>query len=193
MAGYGTIQQRANSTTSSGSDSQLVAADLRRPEFHIVCPFNIPSSPEVAARRITRNLSQYRLHYIHFVWIVLFITLIPSRKVSLICLVFMTYVASLYLLILRTFPASYFLNKLIDKRLVLSLIVVMTILELIFTKAALHLFITLAATIHLVLIHAALWIGEHIIAEEKEAAEEFLPIVQETGVASKRIIATPFS
>ncbi|CAN1266258.1 hypothetical protein LINPERPRIM_LOCUS12481 [Linum perenne] len=92
----------------------------------------------------------------------------------------MTYVGSLYLLILRTFPGSYLLNKLVDKRLVLSLVVVATMLELIFTEAALHLLITLAATTPLVLIHAALWIGEHLVPGEKEDAEEFLPIVQES-------------
>ncbi|CAN0903655.1 hypothetical protein LINGRAHAP2_LOCUS22683 [Linum grandiflorum] len=95
-------------------------------------------------------------------------------------MVIMTYVASLYLLVLRTFPASYFLHKLVDKRLVLSLVVVATMLELIFTEAGLHLIITLAATTPLVLLHSALWIGEHLLAGEKEAAEDYLPIVHES-------------
>ncbi|CAI0397750.1 unnamed protein product [Linum tenue] len=103
-------------------------------------------------------------------------------------MVIMTYVASLYLLVLRTFPGSIFLHKFIDKRLVLSLLVIATMVGIIFNGAALHLLVTLAATTPLVLVHASMWIGEDAMvaaAGDKEAAD-FLPVVQQESQQGSR-------
>ncbi|CAK7322636.1 unnamed protein product [Dovyalis caffra] len=158
--------------------------DSERPEFKLVCPFSIPSSPEAASLRIIKNLGHFALHYTHFVWIVLFITLIPVRKVSLIYLVIMTYVASLYLLLLRALPSSYLLHKVISKNIVLGLIVIATMVELIVTEAGLHLVITLAATIPIVLVHAVLWVREDFCVEDGTAAAaaagDLVPLADES-------------
>ena len=159
--------------------------DFRRPEFRLVCPLSIPSSSEAASLRIIQNLAHFALYYTHFVWIVLFITLIPQRKVSLILLVIMTYVASLFLLLLRACPANFhLLRKIIDKRIVLGLIVMATMIELIATDAGLHLVITLAATVPLVLTHAVFWVKNDFCVEKRGGGngggEESVRLVDES-------------
>ncbi|KAJ6690953.1 PRA1 FAMILY PROTEIN [Salix koriyanagi] len=195
MSSHGTIQRPstvAAPTTPTGCPEDSTGKkldDFRRPEFRLVCPLSIPSSPEAASLRIIQNLAHFALYYTHFVWIVLFITLIPQRKVSLILLVIMTYVASLYLLLLRACPANFhLLRKIIDKRIVLGLIVMATMIELIATKAGLHLVITLAATVPLVLTHAVFWARNDFCVEKRGAGgggggggcEESVPLVDES-------------
>ena len=141
--------------------------DFEPPEFRLVCPFSIPSSPEAASLRIIRNLGHFASYYTHFVWIVLFIALIPQREViSLIPLFNMIYVASLYLLS-GAFPPNFCMLEITDKSLGLGLIAVKTMIEIITTGAGLHLVITLAATVPIVLIHAVLWVREDFCVEER--------------------------
>lgn len=194
MASYGTLQ-RPNSISSSTPLTSTVDPDesknwttkkqndSSRPEFRLVLPFNIPSNPEAAAVRIIRNLEHFALYYAHFVWIILFISLIPARKVSLIYLVIMTYVASLYLLLLRALPNSCNIDKYVDRRLVLAVIAIATMVELIVTDAGLHLLITLSAAIPVVLLHAALWVRLDASVDEKTGGDgsgEFESFVAES-------------
>ncbi|KAJ9189186.1 hypothetical protein P3X46_000512 [Hevea brasiliensis] len=199
MASYGAIQRPSATprsvTTVDSSDLRDSTTgtnwnDFKRAEFKLVCPFKIPSSPEAAAQRIIRNLGHFALYYTHFVWIILFISLIPQRKVSLILLVIMTYVGSLYLLLLSAVPSSNIIHEILDKRLVLPVIVVATMVELVLTDAGLHLLLTLAGSLPVVLVHAVLWVIEDFSVEEESYGRrggdgpsgELLPLVQESSV-----------
>nr|XP_007139659.1 hypothetical protein PHAVU_008G048500g [Phaseolus vulgaris]ESW11653.1 hypothetical protein PHAVU_008G048500g [Phaseolus vulgaris] len=113
--------------------------------FQVYCPINIPSTSEAAGVRIMRNIGSFGLYYTLF------------RKVSLILLVIMTYVTTVYCLILRSFPNSAVLHRIIDKRVVLALLAVATAVQLILTEAGIHLAVTLASSVPLVLLHAVLW------------------------------------
>lgn len=130
------------------------------------CPFNIPPSPESAAVRIVKNLEKFGLYYSIFIWTVLFIALVPARKVSVVYLVGTTEVAFLFSLLLRAFPDSVILHRIIDKKFVYFLLFVITAMELILTKAALHLFVVLASTLPIVMIHAALSKREDVVLSE---------------------------
>ncbi|KAF5731600.1 hypothetical protein HS088_TW18G00281 [Tripterygium wilfordii] len=163
MANYGATQRpHLNSTPPSDHDFDDSTGKQRK-EFRFVCPFNIPSTPEAAAIRIIKNLHHFGLYYSLFVWIVLFITLIPKRKVSLIYLVIMTYVTTVYVLLIRALPSASFLHKIIGRGVVLPLIGLGTMVELILTEAGLHLLICLAATMPIVLVHAVLWVRDDVV------------------------------
>ncbi|KAI9112736.1 hypothetical protein K1719_016239 [Acacia pycnantha] len=174
MASFGTIQ-RIPTSSSPPSSSTDQPKEPKAPhekqfkEFKFYCPLNIPLTPEAAALRIIRNLGNLGLYYALFVWIILFITLIPKRKVSLILLVIMSYVTTLYLLLLRAYPNSYVLHRVIDKRFVLALLAIATMVQLILTRAGIHLGVTLACAMPLVLLHAVLWISGPEISENFEA------------------------
>ena len=178
MANYGTVQRPSTASPSPSTDQPYDPKGATRknlPEFKFVCPFNIPTSPEAAAARIIRNLGDYGLYYALILWLGLFISLIPKRKVSLIYLVAMTYVTVVYLLVLRALPNSFVLNKVIGKRLVLALLVIATMVELILTRAAIHLFATLGIGVPIILVHAVFTIRDDLfVGDEASAAGELV-------------------
>ncbi|TKY65286.1 PRA1 family protein F2 [Spatholobus suberectus] len=159
MANYGTTQRIPTSTPPSTADTYEPKGPHEKfySNFRVYCPINIPSTSEAAGVRIIRNMGSFGLYYALFVWIILFITLIPQRKVSLILLVIMTYVTTLYCLLLRAFPNSVVLHRIIDKRFVFALLAIATAVQLILTEAGIHLAVTLASSMPIVLVHAVLW------------------------------------
>lgn len=149
-------------------------------DFKFYCPVNIPLTSEAAASRIIRNLGNLGLFYTLFIWIILFITLIPCRKVSLILLVIMTYVTTLYCLLLRACPNSVLLHRIIDKRIILSLLFIATAIQLILTDAGIHFAVTMTCSVPVVLLHAVLWVSSCEFAyeaeEEGSRKEEMAPL-----------------
>lgn len=182
MANYGTTTHRPSSTNppSPRSSQNNEPKDSLRKNLYTISfsfPFNIPSTPESAAVRVIRNLEKFSLYYAIFIWTVLFIALVPQRKVSVIYLVAMTEVTFLYFLLLRALPDSVILHRIIDKRFVLFLLFVITAVELILTHAAVHLFIVLAATVPIVIVHAVLSKREDVFVNEETG--ELARLVQE--------------
>ncbi|XP_020204323.2 uncharacterized protein LOC109789707 [Cajanus cajan] len=180
MANFGTTQRTPTTTPSSTTDPYEPKGPHQKlyTDFKIYWPFNMPLTSEAAAIRVIRNLENLGLYYTLFVWIILFIVLIPQRKVSLILLVIMTYVTALYCLLLRAYPNSMLLHRSIDKRFVLALLVIATIVQLILTEAGIHLAVTLACAVPLVLVHAVLWVSHHAFEiEDDSCTKELAPLV----------------
>ncbi|XP_027353102.1 uncharacterized protein LOC113863653 [Abrus precatorius] len=160
MANFGTTQRIPTSSTPLSTDDTYEPKSPHEKlykNFKIYCPISIPLTAEDAGVRIIKNMGTFGLYYTLFVWIILFITLIPQRKVSLILLVIMTYVTTIYCLVLRAFPNSVLLHRIIDKRFVLALLAIATAVQLILTEAGIHLAVTLACSVPIVLVHAVLW------------------------------------
>ncbi|KAH0704183.1 hypothetical protein KY290_002140 [Solanum tuberosum] len=187
MASYGAVVQRLSATspnppsqTQPDESKQLPNFEKTQPfSFQVTCPFSIPATPESAATRIIKNLGKFGPYYAEFVWIVLFIALIPERKVSVVYLVALKEVAVLYLILLRAVANSVLFRWLIafDTRLiVLPLLAIGTCVALILTNAGIHLAITLAATLPIILAHAVLWIAEDCSFNE-EINQEHVPLV----------------
>ncbi|XP_027353141.1 uncharacterized protein LOC113863684 [Abrus precatorius] len=181
MANFGTTQRTppTTSTSSSSCDTHEPKGPQEKlyTDFKIYWPFNIPLTSEAAAIRVIKNLENLGLYYILFVWIILFIVLIPHRKLSLILLVIMTYVSVLYCLLLRAYPNSIFLHRRMDKRFVFALLVFATVVQMILTEAGIHLAVTLACAVPLVLMHAILWVSHNVfMIEDASAAKELAPL-----------------
>lgn len=147
--------------------------------FTIMWPFNVPSTEEGAIARISNNFKSFGLCYAEFVFIVLFITLIPRRKVSLIYLVIMKEIAFLYVMLLRALPNSILLHKIIDKRFVFFILTIITGVELLLTRAAIHLLATLLSTIPIIFAHACFWRDDrdvYVVSEDHSSeGEPLLP------------------
>ncbi|PRQ57233.1 putative prenylated rab acceptor PRA1 [Rosa chinensis] len=189
MASHGTVQRPSTTSTSP----TLPIAHPHEPkdstprlklEFSLCFPFNIPKTPEAAAARIIRNLSYYRLYYTLFIWIILFTTLLPERKLSLIFLISMTSLTCSLLAVMRSVvPADSVLlqYKIIDRRLLLALLVIATMVELIGTHAAMHLYVTLACATPVILVHAFFRVRDYLcVEEEASAAGELVPLTKNT-------------
>ncbi|KAJ8565548.1 hypothetical protein K7X08_008124 [Anisodus acutangulus] len=185
MASYGAAVQRspatcANPPSQTQPDESKQSPNLEEKKkpfsFQTTCQFNIPATDEAAAVRIIKNLGKFGLYYAEFVFIVLFIALIPQRKVSLVYLVAFKEVAILYLLLLRAVANSVLFRWLIvfDTRpVILPLLTIGTALALIFTDAGIHLLITLAATVSIIMAHAVL--ADSSLNEENN--QEYEPLV----------------
>ncbi|XP_047161589.1 uncharacterized protein LOC124831597 isoform X1 [Vigna umbellata] len=138
MADFGATQ-RTPSTTTTPSSSTL---DTYEPkghheklytDFKIYWPFNMPLTSEVAALRVIRNLENLGLYYTLFVWIILFIVLIPHLFAAIV--------------------------------------------QLILTEAGIHLAVTLACAVPLVLVHAVLWVSHHAFEiEDDSCTREFASV-----------------
>ncbi|KAH6826146.1 Tetratricopeptide repeat superfamily protein [Perilla frutescens var. hirtella] len=179
MANYGTTATHRPSTNPppSQNDDESKGSSSKKPyTITFSFPFDLPSSPESAAVRIVRNLERFSLYLVTFIWTVLFIALVPDRKVSVVFLVATTEVAFLYFLLLRALPDSVILHKIVDKRFVFFLLFVVTAVEMILTDAAVHLFIVLAATVPVVVLIAALIKRDSAVDEE---AGEMARLVEE--------------
>lgn len=107
--------------------------------------------------------------------------LIPRHKISLILLVIMTYVTTLYCLVLRAYPNSVLLHRSVDKRFVFGLLVFATLVQLILTDAGVYLAVSLACVVPLVLLHAVLWVSHHTFVETEDedaccCAKQLVPL-----------------
>ncbi|GAA0139457.1 hypothetical protein LIER_00994 [Lithospermum erythrorhizon] len=146
--------------------------------FKFKWPFNIPPTPEAATSRIIKNIRYFGMYYAQFMWVVLFITLIPKRKVSLVYMVIMKEITLMYIVLLRAIPNSVILHKILDKRIVFLLLTIISVVELILTHAVIHLLASLAGTIPLVLMHGAFWKEERpIMKNEDTHGEELVQLV----------------
>ncbi|KAM6542633.1 hypothetical protein CsatB_007080 [Cannabis sativa] len=192
MANYGTVQ-RPSTTSASPSlgepynPKNSTRKNLSVSDFKHLWPFNIPTTSESAAVRIIRNLGDFGLFYALFIWIGLFISLIPERKVSLIYLVIMTYITSVYLLVLRALPMSIDLNRFIDKKVVLFILAIVTMVELILTKAGLHLLATLGCGVPIILVHAVFTIRSELSVGGEDAVEG-VPLMNSSETESVDIV-----
>lgn len=142
-----------------------------------------PSSPEAAAARIIHNLGYFRLYYALFLWVIIFASLAPKRQISLILFFAVSAVTSFYLLVLRLIPSSAVPYKTIDTRLVVALLQIVAAVALILTDAGIHLVVSLASGIPVVLLHAVLQVtDEYFVHVQVSATSEVVPFVQnETG------------
>ncbi|KAL3641369.1 dolichyl-P-Man:Man(7)GlcNAc(2)-PP-dolichol alpha-1,6-mannosyltransferase [Castilleja foliolosa] len=142
-----------------------------RPGLPPISLVKTPKDAKSAAVRIVRNLEKFGLYYAILIWTALFISLVPKRKVSVIFLVSTTEVAFLYFLLLRACPNSAILHRIIDKRLVFFVLFVITAVMMVLTHAVVHLFVVLAATTPVVLVHAALSKMEDVIVKQADRGE----------------------
>lgn len=184
---YGTKKRSpASSTTTSLADQPAESKDAttkKRYDVKILCALNVPPTPEAASLRVTRNLGRFAWYYVSLIWISLFISLVPCRKVSLIYFVSTTAATCVYLLLLRAYPKSVVLHKILDKRLVLSLLAIAAVVELILTEAAVHLCVTLACGAPIILLHAVLLAAEDFyVVEEGSVAGESVPLIHMKSV-----------
>ncbi|CAI9101219.1 OLC1v1038491C1 [Oldenlandia corymbosa var. corymbosa] len=186
---FGPVQRPSSSSTSKMTvyekeqDSTMKSAHQKHPDssssytFNFTFPLSIPSTPEKAAIRIVKNMVSFGLCYLLFVYVVLFITLIPARKVSLTILAGIKEIGFLYLIFLRCLPKSLFLNHSVFKFLVLFALCVTAGVLMIVTKAGLHLLIVLVSAIPVILFHATLWREELNFGTNKN--DEIATLVKE--------------
>ncbi|KAL4589233.1 hypothetical protein LXL04_002138 [Taraxacum kok-saghyz] len=171
MTTYGTV------STSSGGGTNLefltrakdriqTGLGTRRPwkEMFNLGSINFPQGISEAFSRVKTNIGYFRMNYAIVVLVILFLSLL-WHPISLIVLTVLM-AAWLFLYFLRGEPLTIF-HRVIDDRVVLGVLSVVTIVLLLLTDATMNIVLSILGGIVLVLIHAVLRKTEDLYLDEE--------------------------
>ncbi|KMZ67787.1 hypothetical protein ZOSMA_259G00080 [Zostera marina] len=127
--------------------------------------FSPPPDSEAAAVRAVRNISYFRTHYAVVLWIVLLFTLAPHRRATLFFLMAMSKIGAFYVILLRTFPNSWILHKLLNQRLVLATVAMVVLVEMVISDSVGHLMFALGIGLPIVIVHAVFRTRDDLVEE----------------------------
>ncbi|KAL0010153.1 hypothetical protein SO802_005261 [Lithocarpus litseifolius] len=171
MTTYGTIPAsspaQANLEYISRAKERIKAGlGTRRPwklmfNFH---SFGLPSNFGDAVSRIKSNVGYFRMNYAIVVLLILFLSLL-WHPVSLIVFIVMM-AAWLFLYFLRDEPLVVF-GRVVDDRVVMIVLAVLTVVFLLLTKATLNILVALLIGAVLVVVHAAVRKTDDLFLDEE--------------------------
>lgn len=171
---YGTIPTSSSGGTNFGflsrAKHQLKSGlGTRRPwkQMFQIHSISFPSGFNDAIGRIKTNVGYFRMNYVIIVLLILFLSLL-WHPISLIVFVALMAVW-LFLYFLRDEPLVIF-HRLIDDRVVLMVLSVVTVVLLLLTGATLNILVSILVGLVVVAIHAALRKTDDLFLDE-EAAE----------------------
>ncbi|KAI4329163.1 hypothetical protein L6164_021456 [Bauhinia variegata] len=184
MTTYGTIPTSASPSANLEYISrakQRIKAGLgaRRPwkAMFNIRSFGLPAGVSDAISRIRINIAYFRMNYAIVVLVILFLSLL-WHPISLIVFVVLM-AAWLFLYFLRDEPLVIF-NRLIDDRVVLIVMSVLTIGFLLLTDVTLNIVVAVLIGLGLVVAHAVLRKTEDLYLDDEETSG-LMPNVAATG------------
>uniref|UniRef100_A0ACD5TSF6 Uncharacterized protein n=2 Tax=Avena sativa TaxID=4498 RepID=A0ACD5TSF6_AVESA len=126
--------------------------------------FSPAADAEAAAVRAVRNLRTFRFHYAVIQWVLLLASLAPHHRASVLFLMAASKGLLLYGGLLKAFPNSALLRRLLDRRLVGAVFVLLVLADLTAAGAIDKLLFALAAGVPVVLLHAAFRVRDDLEA-----------------------------
>uniref|UniRef100_A0ACD5ZLE1 Uncharacterized protein n=1 Tax=Avena sativa TaxID=4498 RepID=A0ACD5ZLE1_AVESA len=166
--------------------------------------FSPAADAEAAAVRAVRNLRTFRFHYAVIQWVLLLASLAPHHRASVLFLMAASKGLLLYGGLLKAFPNSSLLRRLLDRRLVGAVFVLLVLADLTAAGAIDKLLFALAAGVPVVLLHAAFRVRDDLEAaspdgiggDEEEKKEDGVVVEKkedgdvETGPTRRSMAAT---
>ncbi|RWW83862.1 hypothetical protein BHE74_00007620 [Ensete ventricosum] len=169
MASYGGVLRRSAAVIERARDgarrTRKALARFARPQS-----FAAPHDAEAAAVRAVRNLRSFRLHYAILLWVLLLASLFPRRRATMLFLMAASKIALFCGALLKAFPNSALLGRIVDRRLAAALLLAMIGVELVMTRAVPQFLLAMAIGVPLVLLHAVFRVRDDLTASGQEAA-----------------------
>ncbi|KAJ4784549.1 PRA1 family protein [Rhynchospora pubera] len=132
--------------------------------------FGFPPDAESGAVRIVRNIRTFKIHYAAILWMFLLASLFPHHRPSMLLLMASSKAILCYAVLLKAFPSSTILRRVLDRRLVAVVFIIVVVGELVATRAVESLKMAAYVGLPVVVLHALLRIRDDLlIAEEADA------------------------
>ncbi|CAH1424149.1 unnamed protein product [Lactuca virosa] len=170
MTTYGTIPTSSSGGTNlefltRARDRIQTGLGTRRPwkEMFNLASINFPQSVSDAFSRIKTNIGYFRMNYAIVVLIILFLSLLWNPTSLIVFTVLMA--AWLFLYFLRDEPLTI-CHSVIDDRVVLGVLSVVTIVLLLLTNATMNILLSILGGLVLVVIHAVLRKTDDLFLDE---------------------------
>ncbi|WOL10491.1 PRA1 family protein B2-like [Canna indica] len=169
MASYGGVLRRSAAVVERARDgarrTRKALARFARPQS-----FAAPPNAEAAAVRAVRNLRSFGLHYGILIWLLLLASLFPRHRAAMLFLMAASKIALCYGALLKAFPGSTLLRRILDRRLVAALFLAVIGAELVMTEAVPQFLLAVAVGVPIVLLHAVFRARDDLAASGDEAA-----------------------
>jgi hypothetical protein len=126
---------------------------------------------EAAAVRAVRNLRTFRFHYAALQWALLLAFLAPRHRASVLFLMAASKGLLVYGGLLKAFPNSAILRRLLDRRLVAVVFLALVLADIAAAGAVPILLAALAAGVPIIVLHSSFRIRDDLEGTSPEAAE----------------------
>ncbi|KAL6906377.1 hypothetical protein ACP4OV_003978 [Aristida adscensionis] len=126
---------------------------------------------EAAAVRAVRNLRTFRFHYAALQWALLLASLAPRHRASVVFLMAASKGLLVYGGLLRAFPNSALLRRLLDRRLVAAVFLALVLADIAAAGAVANLLAALAAGVPVIVLHASFRVRDDLEGPSPDAAE----------------------
>lgn len=184
MATYGAILRPTavlSAATAAAERARFHARSARRAIARFARPgaFSLPASRAAAASRVSRNLAAFRTYYVLLLWFSLLAFLFPSHRATMLFLMAISKVILSYAVLLRLFPNSALLHRILDRRIVTGIFLVVVLVQLALASAVVSLFFAIAAVAPILVAHAVFRTPDtsltSVAGENGKVACEILP------------------